>query len=383
LSVLDRIRGDEDGAVAVIVALLTVLVFVPMMALVADGGRLYVERSATQNAADHAALAAAWAGCNGRPPVPAGMSSASRNGYDNGTTNTVTVEAIGGGWRATVQAQVDGAFAGAIGVTDLTVRSRATARCTPGTSGGAAIFAHGTCPKGIDLSGSTTTINGAVHSNRDIDVGGSGYVVNTGPVTYVNNVIPTLPLAGSKMTWPAPTKVASRPFPLTFDIAAYRPGGTFSTAPLVYVSTTSKIDDGWLSSNGYLVGKNLKTGIYYSTQNIELGTSELTGQATFVSETLVKIGGGGTKLTPYHQNVLAFSNRSASCGNAGIELSGSSANWRGILYAPTSLAVVAGSSNSQYQGSILAKEVRLSGSNLTITWDGSGPPSVPFAGLTD
>jgi Flp pilus assembly protein TadG len=378
-----RVCRDEEGAVAVIVALLTVLVLVPMMVLVADGGRLFVERSATQNAADHAALAAAWAGCNGRSPVPAGMSSALRNGYDNGTTNTVAVEAVGGGWRATVQAQVDGAFAGAIGVTDLTARSQATASCTPGTSGGAAIFAHGTCPKGIDLSGSTTTINGGVHSNRDIDVGGSGYRVNTGPVTYVNSVIPGLPLAPSKMIWPAPTQVAAnQPFPMTFNIAAYRPGGAFSNAPLVYVSTTAKIDDGWLSSRGYLVGNNLKPGIYYSTQNIELGTSKLSGQATFVSEALIKIGGGDTNLTPYHQNVLAFSNRSAACGNPGIELSGSSANWRGILYAPTSLAVVAGSSNSQYQGSILAKEVRLSGSSLTITWDGSGPTSAPFAGLT-
>lgn len=63
---------------------LMVLVFVGLLGIVGlavDGGRLYMERRSVQNAADNAALAAAYAMCTSGNANAAAVASASQNGY--------------------------------------------------------------------------------------------------------------------------------------------------------------------------------------------------------------------------------------------------------------------------------------------------------------
>src|SRR5918992_3737147 len=95
-----HLNRSERGISFVIFAL-AIVVLLGMVAVGIDGGRLYDERRQAQNAADHAALAAAFAACTSTSTDPAvllatagaaGLASADENGYDDHrTTNDVTV----------------------------------------------------------------------------------------------------------------------------------------------------------------------------------------------------------------------------------------------------------------------------------------------------
>jgi hypothetical protein len=381
-----KLLGANEGGVAVVVALLLTLVFVPMSALVTDGGRLFVERSATQNAADHAALAATWAECTGKDPQAAGRASATRNGYDGTGTNTVALTKVESGWRAEIASGVQGVFAPAIGVSTLTVRSQATASCHPAPKGGA-IYAHGSSScnssKTIDWPGSTITITGDVHTNGELYVGGSSNTV-IGQGTYAN----AIDAPSSKLTWVPnvnnPTKVPARDWPIWFDFATYQSAGGL---PNYFSAGSSKIDAGWLRSNGtprYLdAAGNLRTGIYYTAGEIDISDSNIKGTATFVAGGRITLGGSTNDVKAYHKMLLAFSNYDAgtSCGDPGIKMSGSGQQWQGIVFAPRSMVELSGSSNSSFEGTIVARTIRLNGSSLQVKWDGSGATGDPFVGL--
>lgn len=128
----------ERGQVLVLIALGMVAI-VGIVAVAVDGGQLFAERRRSQNAADNAALAAAYAICKKTDPVAAGLASAATNGYDNdGASNTVTLnhpplsgahlgdneysEAIVDSHRTTFFAQL-------IGFNDLPVTTRAVSHC--------------------------------------------------------------------------------------------------------------------------------------------------------------------------------------------------------------------------------------------------------------
>ena len=106
-------RREQRGVVAIIVGL-TMAVLVGFAGLALDGGRLYVNKTELQNAADACALAASYE-LTGAPDIPAanftrrttpGMLVATRNrvGFQGGTIDAqdVTVQfgtsLSGGGW---------------------------------------------------------------------------------------------------------------------------------------------------------------------------------------------------------------------------------------------------------------------------------------------
>ncbi|MCH7579696.1 MAG: Tad domain-containing protein [Chloroflexi bacterium] len=107
--------GEERGQMLVLIALLTTAIL-GIVGLAIDTGFHYVERRQLQNAADHAALAAAYelkAGGDTADATAVALAYAAANGYDNdGTTNTVTVNS-----PATT-----GAFAGEDGSFEVIVR---------------------------------------------------------------------------------------------------------------------------------------------------------------------------------------------------------------------------------------------------------------------
>ncbi|MCH8010190.1 MAG: Tad domain-containing protein [Chloroflexi bacterium] len=85
--------GGERGQMLVMIALLTTAML-GLVGLAIDTGFHFVERRQLQNAADHAAIAAAYELKNGGSTADAAevaLAYAAANGYDNdGTTNTVT-----------------------------------------------------------------------------------------------------------------------------------------------------------------------------------------------------------------------------------------------------------------------------------------------------
>lgn len=122
-------RKGQSGQVLVMVAVL-LIGLLAAMALVLDGGNVYMERRAMQNAADAGALAGARAVCTsameGRDPVAEAQAYASANGAG---TAQVTVNAP----RVTVVAckDVRMKFGKFIGVWWITVCGRAAAACVP------------------------------------------------------------------------------------------------------------------------------------------------------------------------------------------------------------------------------------------------------------
>jgi len=87
-----KVYRFERGQALIIIAL-AIIGLAAMAGLVIDGGKAFADRRQAQNAADSAALDAAYMRINGGTDlVSAALESASRNGYDNnGITNTVQV----------------------------------------------------------------------------------------------------------------------------------------------------------------------------------------------------------------------------------------------------------------------------------------------------
>jgi hypothetical protein len=409
------LRPSERGSIAIIVAV-SLFAILGIATLAIDGGVLQNDRRDDQNVADHAALDAAFQYCNDTTPTQteaqaAGLASANRNGFNNnGTTNTVTITGptISGTmtlFEAEVRNARDPSFAGTMGASKLRAIGYAKAACTPASSGsgGYAIFANGKCgnsstpPKTVDISGSTNQVEGAVHSNLDVDLGGSGNSI-IGDTTYVT----TVQGQSNDTLNPAAAKTTERTDPLAsiIQIADFLPtdGSDSDSLPdgkkakaaaeagQYYNFSGNKIDSGLLESSGRLekVGSVwvLDDGLYFTNQDIDLGTSDLRGDVTFVtSNGQLKISGSNVILTPYDSDgLLAFSNANKNCGEYGVAMSGSSNSWTGIVYAPRALVEMSGSDNSTLNGSLVGDEVRMNGSNQKIKYQNfsasTSPPSV-------
>jgi hypothetical protein len=363
------------------------LALTALMTMIAAGIDLsvvYNWRRADQNGADHAALAAAWASCHGNDPTTAGLLAAADNGFDNdGVSNTVSVTNVGTHrYRVVISSSVDALFAGVIGIDRLRASARAVAACTQATSGSYAMFAGSTTcgPKTLDWPGSSSTMTGRIHSNDGLYIGGTSNVVD-GATTYVSDVNVN---AGNQLD-PPPSPSEVLPLPVNFDIAAYAPGGSKAVlAGSSYHSAgSSKIDTGWLSSQGLLNTSTgeLAAGLYYTTGDIDVSTSNLTGTATFVTSSgIITLSGSGQNLTPWDpDDLLLFSNNDTACFDPAIKVDGSNSVWRGIVYAPLGMIEMPGSDNSSILGSLIGDTIRLNGSMLGITAHDAcceGPPTL-------
>lgn len=379
---LRTMRHRERGGIAVLTAIILVATF-GFAAIAADGGLLYKDRSDDQNAADHAALAAAWAWCHGEDPIAAAHQAAADNGYnDDGATNDVKVANHGDG-RIEVEIFLvrDPSFAGSIGDDALETRAWTVAKCTLGEtrgSDGGAVFAHSeTCPKSVDNSGSNNIITGGVHSNHRIDFAGSNNSV-AGPTTYVTS----LHLGGSGNVFnPSPVRTGVRPDPFAalFAKDKYFTGASAQAAQAAgrfYSAGSTKIDAGWLISRGYLNSSTgrLQDGLYVTTNDIDISYGNLTGDVTFVSANgFLKISGSDQNLTPFDPDgLLAASHKDTPCGTSAVSVSGSDSNWLGALYAPKAVVELSGSTNNDFWGALVGDEVRLNGSNLRVHFQDPG-----------
>jgi hypothetical protein len=385
---------DEDGAVLILMNL-ALMVLLGFAALVLDLGNARQQRLGAQTAADAAALAAVQE-LTGVPDLLAAQAVArsyvTANGFD-GSVAEVNVPPTSGdhaGLPTCIEVKpakdVPATFGRVFGVDSLSVRARAVA-CA-GSEGGAgqAIFAGSTtCQNAIDWSGSTTQVNGGVHTNHDLHVGGSTNVVN-GQAAYLSS----LDAPPDKITFnPAasnPSQLANpQPYPVRFDIGAYAPSGARASLALsqgtYHDAGNDKIDMGWLTSRGLWndATKTLAPGLYYTTNDIDLSASSINGNGvTFVSAGQISLSGSEHILTPWDPDgLLAFSNHqkdsdpysAANCVSPGVKLSGSTHSWAGIVYAPRSEIEMSGSSNTTFNGALVGWTVKLNGSGLNINYD--------------
>lgn len=375
---------------ALVVALVAMIVLLSILGLAIDGGRGYWERRQAQNAAEHAALAAAWESCHDTAEhgnwEDAARDAAADNGFvHNGTTVWVTPTNTSGLITVAVRARLATTFSAVLGFQTIDAEGRAVADCRSTSGEGFALFAGGdNCnalgKHQIEFSGGENEIDGAIHSNGNIRFNGSDNVMD-GPVTYVQT-----PLAnsGTDNTFDPPHAPTSRQdWPVTFNLADYRALAEASPSDNMHFRT-SVIDWSYIMSRPPAV----RNGLYYSTEKIDIsGSGPITLNITLVSEKEVIISGSDIVMDPYIHNLLAFSGINQPlndrCDKEGVKMSGGSNIWRGFVYTPESAIIMDGSSNSTLIGSLIGWAIKVSGSTLNNTADPSFFPGPPVLRLVE
>lgn len=395
----DATRSAQRGAAAILIAALLIgLMGVAAIAL--DGSNAYRTRSDTQRAADSAALAAAWEDCTGTSdPVSAGIAAAAANGYTTG----ISVAQAGDDWVVTVDETIEAPFGQAIGRDTVSVQTRAIARCELTPADEYALFTGGThCNNSLSVTGSSSSVTGNVHSNSDIQVSGSsntihgnGSALGTAPGPPQ---VQWIPAAGNPEAVAAPLD-----YPVTYDTAAFAPGGAKAVAAGAEYHDfgSSDIDIAALTDAGLwdASSSTVTSGIYYTTGSISLSASTMTGTVTFVTDPslgtndgTISMSGSGHTLEPYDPSgLLMFSNhqkqiplsRNANCTSDAVSLSGSGMDWTGIIYAPGGRVRMSSASNSSLNGSIISLSTDLSGSSMSLTYDSDLGEDIPRIGLRE
>ncbi len=124
---------DEAGYAAVVTALLASVLFMGMAAMGVDTARWYVEVERVQKAADAAALAGVTYMPNDLPSATtAAIASATKNGYPNSGTTSVTVE-VGdkpSELKVTIRSSIDNTFGAMMGVKKAVITRSAVADYT-------------------------------------------------------------------------------------------------------------------------------------------------------------------------------------------------------------------------------------------------------------
>lgn len=398
-----RRPGGEDGAVAITVAV-SLLVLMAFASIALDLSVGYESRRQTLNAADSAALAAAWEDCNpkvaGTPdPTAAAVEMAALNGYDAADPDiSVTVdEPVDGEFRVTIATEVDAAFGAAAAIDGdgkFNVASQSTAACLARPFlGGYALLAFGPdgCSGGVelDLSGASKIINGGLHSNGDLSITGAGTEIN-GAVTYLgdSNYTPS-------------TQLHEEPAdPLDAAMSEFAPGGTRAVAAAAegeYINAIGNdINNSYLIANGYGTGSSgsvtiTQSGIYWTDGDISLNGASAAGgvTVTFVAEGQISVSGSGDfdayesiTGTENDPGLLMFStyhhpdDGGPTCTGNAIQWSVSSGSWTGVIYAPYGQARQSSASSASLHGSIFAYTIDLSGSDFSISWQ-DNPDAVP------
>jgi Putative Flp pilus-assembly TadE/G-like len=420
-----RSDGRQSGQILVVVVL-GLFVLIAAAALAVDGGRTFEERRAAQTAVDHAASAAAFAGCGGADLATAqaaGRLAAARNGFDDAAAAVaVTITQVGipsdYTYRAAISSQIPGTFARIVGMNTFTIGVEATAAgtgcgaTTVGSSPGA-IFAGGnTCTGGkygVDISGSNDEVFGGIHSNSDAHVGGTSNDFDDpdpahDPWTYIGSMTqgsgneyqtgypqdlgPLLPTPQWPAGWaPADVGSAGSPPPAGSLLRAYY--------DLADANGSNDTDDTLFTDKVTAVTKD---GVYYtsSSDGMDISASPGVRKVVLVAPNgPIKVSGSGVTWTAItdaeidalpgmgtganlalnlpRPGVLMLSNYQWSgidkCDKFTIAISGSNSDWNGILWAPGGLIEMSGSSNVASFGSLIGWAVRLNGSDLVIRFD--------------
>lgn len=401
-------RLHEDGVTAAVFAV-ALLVLLGMVALGIDGSRIYDERRRAQNAADHAAIAAAFASCSGSvvaDAIDAGEASALRNGYDGGANNDVSIEHDGAvdvhKYTARVDTTIGTTFAQVIGFATLDTNAFARAEATGCDSSGAsqaAIWAGGNnCDPGslrnVEISGNDHTVNGLTYTNGSFYNGGSGSDFLNPPnasVEYVSSFNGgggnTYTAAADQVSLPPPEDRWPEDFDPTDDMTipmwdAYRDspnrqntaGGnnqsslSITTPGIYYTENASGID---------IV--NIPNGAHFTIASkngpIKMPNS-YTGRTFWAYE-------NNPSGTP--ANVIALSGYAGGgqpCDQFAFERSGEGGTWNGIFWTPRAMSRWSGNL-STINGGFISWAFQMNGNEHIINGGTGQPAAEPDVLLTD
>ncbi len=202
---------------------------------------------------------------------------------------------------------------------------------------------------GLQMSGSKIKITGDVRSNGDVMISGSSIAVS-GTISYggTGNIGHGVTSAGVVRST---TPVAAG---LPWTIGDFAPGGRYSTSA-GYVSHHDSIV---ISTGG------LTPGIHYVAGDVTISQSApaLTG-VTIVATGRITISGSST-MSPAASGLPTLLSGAGSYWTNAIQISGSNVTWTGVIAAPGGGIQISSSSISG--GRLVAGNVQLSGSNITL-----------------
>jgi hypothetical protein len=360
-------RKREEGQVVVLFALMLVAL-AAASALVLDGGQMMARRRQVRNAADAAALAAAYQVADGASDA-AVHSTMLTYATNNGATDASGVylpsgASIGGGSvpggttavRVTVSVPVQFTFASILGMDSTNVGAGASAQLeyTGGGCGDYVIWAHSpSCDYIIDTTGQGCYFDGNVHSNDDLRVAGQGHTF-AGRTEYAGDF--TVNGSGHTFAYP-PVQVPYEPdWPIWFNIQDYRPGGVAAVAAQDDGMYYQHIGDWQVSSSG-----EIPEGLHYVSGNAKFSTSWQTGRITVVAEGTIQTSGSNSNFETYCDGLLFFANHTSSrCNQVSLDVSGDELILKGILFAPNGMIDDAGSGTMF--GAMVGWNVDISGS---------------------
>lgn len=207
-------------------------------------------------------------------------------------------------------------------------------------------------------SGSSSSIDGAVHSNGGVRMSGSNNTV-TGGVT--SGCAVDLP-GQSNALGPGATQAEPLRSPVDFQV---------EDITCDFEPPEGDIDQSgpWWEGGTRQSGR-LLDGVYCAEGRLKLATSNVTGRVTFIAtgpDATLSLSGSNLDLLPYDGTMLAYSE---SATDRAIRISGSGITWQGIVYAPNGEVSLSGSGGASTGGLIIGDTVTLSGSG----WEIAGLP---------
>lgn len=350
---------------AILVIALVMVGLIGALGLAVDGGGVAFLHRDAQNAADAAALAAAYARCTGGNISDAALAAAKDNGFNNtGTSDWITVQSpvsavpngsadmnVNNYVSVSVRATKQAYFIQILYPQGLETTARAIAHCTPATSSGAGA---GYAMVGLGPQGGVST---SCHTNNGICE-----PIEGGRLNVIGDVI-----SGSRNArWSAGVTVsgttynaASNPFnPLSnLNVNQFKPGGAVwerVPANMRYTMTASQF------ANVSNTAAKLATlnGLYFVTGDVNISKGNIPNPVTIVATGSIRITNITTGLRAFVDDLLAYSDKDTGnlCDTTTVVYIRGTGNSRGIVYGPKGQIEVLWN-GSTWEGSLVAKYV--------------------------
>lgn len=225
-----------------------------------------------------------------------------------------------------------------------------------------AIWANSqTANQTVKNSGAGHIIRGGVHSNNTIQISGAGNKIY-GPVEYAGAYPQIVGVGHEIVPGPPdnPVQTPARAYPLTWDIADFRPGGKYA----VQAAAEGKyyqITDLNVTTSGVMA-----PGLYYCSDKASItGAGVQAISVTIVAEDTINVAGAGINITPYIPGLVFFSPKASSANVISISGAGNK-NGGGVFYAPNGKISLDGAGNT-IVGAFMGNEVQITGSGAVIS----------------
>ncbi len=297
--------------------------------------------------------------------------SASFNWGDGTAVEPMAVTAQGTGWGSFFGSHVYASAGGyhvTVTLTDDDGGSAAVDLGQVSVAEPVAVWANSkTAAKTFDWTGGGGSITGRVHSNREVKIAGTLPKSIIGPTEYVT----TITVSGPHTVTPVQSTV--QPYPVTYNLADYAPGGTVAIqVGAAYFNHTAQCVRGLWDVGSQI----LPVGVHYAPCSIKVNGSSIAGRVTLAATGSIELSGSRPAFEPFHDGLLLLAGAS---GNKAINVSASSSKFLGVLFAGAGEISLSGS-NSKFFCGIYGNTVSASGSNLTIRGSNCGRPDSTISG---